>query len=570
MADRTRLPFIWASTSAFLLLTGCGVTQQSRFQMAFLPAAPHTHVATPEMPPPPPAEPNPYLHSVPPSLSVVTPPPAVPSRSDELVRRAEQRLQRGRRLYQSEDTEQARHEFDAAVDLMLEAGAEPPADRAAWERKLENMVDTIHRYDLAGLGASVGIDDQQFEKAPLEDILQMTFPVDPKLKSRVKEQAHATSSQLPLSINDTVLGYIHYFSSRGHRTLVSGLERAGRYRSMIQRILDEEGIPQEIIHLAQAESGFMPRALSRKAAAGMWQFMAFRGRQYGLMQTPYSDDRLDPERATRAAAKHLHDLYNQFGDWYLAIAAYNCGPGVVESAVQRTGYADFWYLRERRVLPAETTNYVPIILAMTIMAKNPGEYGLNSLSPDAPLEYDSLEMRSSTHLQLVADLLERPVSELMQFNPALLKPVAPTGYSLHVPKGAGQVLRASLERVPEERRATWRAHKVAGGETLAGIGKRYRVTAASIASANPSAGAELSEGELLLIPAALSSEGRTVKRVASRRTSARHASSSRRTATTRKTTAAVSSAASKSARKTTQASVTRTASNRQRSAAASN
>ena len=150
---------------------------------------------------------------------------------------------------------------------------------------------------------------------------------------------------------------------------------------MIQRILDEEGIPQEIIHLAQAESGFIPRAVSRAAAGGMWQFLKWRGNEYGLKQTAYTDDRMDPEKATRAAARHLRDLYHEFGDWYLAIAAYNCGPGNVEKAVERTGYADFWELRARGVLPAETTNYVPIILAMTIMEKNAAEYGIEGFTP---------------------------------------------------------------------------------------------------------------------------------------------------------------------------------------------
>ena len=160
---------------------------------------------------------------------------------------------------------------------------------------------------------------------------------------------------------------------------------------MIQRILDEEGVPQELIHLAQAESGFIPRAMSSKAAGGMWQFVKFRGQEYGLTQTKYTDERMDPEKATRAAARHLHDLYNQFGDWYLAIAAYNCGPGAVQRAVERTGYADFWELRRRAVLPAETTNYVPIILAMTIMEKNAAEYGLTGIQFDPPIEYDTVD-----------------------------------------------------------------------------------------------------------------------------------------------------------------------------------
>ena len=146
---------------------------------------------------------------------------------------------------------------------------------------------------------------------------------------------------------------------------------------MIQRTLKQEGVPQDLIYLAQAESGFHPLALSRVGARGIWQFMASRARGYGLQRNWWVDDRQDPEKSTRAAARHLKDLYNQFGDWYLAMAAYNSGPGTVQSAVKRTGYADFWELYSRNVLPKETRNYVPIILAVTIMAKNPAQYGLD-------------------------------------------------------------------------------------------------------------------------------------------------------------------------------------------------
>jgi len=444
-----------------------------------------------------------------------------PTSSDLLVQESEQRFRDGRKAYKLKDSDAARSAFDAAVDLMLRA-SDNPTDRQLYEAKLEEMVDAIHRYDLAGLGASAQEDQPRFEKAPLEDILQLTFPVDPKLKHKVSDEASATASQLPLAVNDTVLGFINYFSGRGRRTMIVGLERAGKYRPMIRRVLEEEGVPQELIHLAQAESGFMPRAVSRMAATGMWQFMRWRGNEYGLKQTPFADDRLDPEKATRAAARHLHDLYNHFGDWYLAIAAYNCGPGNVEKAIERTGYADFWELRNRRALPAETTSYVPIILAMTIMTKNAAEYGLDNLTPEPPIEYDTIEVTAPTNLALIGDLTDTPISQLAQLNPALLRNVAPGGYSVRVPKGMGEALTAAIEAVPADRRSAWRMHRVESGETLAAIAKRFNSAAGSIAAANRLPTGEAIEGDRLVIPASFQ-DGEDAPRVHSRsRHSSRH------------------------------------------------
>jgi membrane-bound lytic murein transglycosylase D len=347
----------------------------------------------------------------------------------------------------------------------------------------------------------------------------MTFPVDPRIKNKVQTEIRSTASALPLVVNDAVLGYINYFNGRGRHTIEYGFERAGKYRAMISKILAEEGIPQELIHLAQAESGFLPRAVSRAAAEGMWQFVKFRGNQYGLMQTPYSDDRFDPEKATRAAAHHLHDLYNEFHDWYLAIAAYNCGPGAVEKAVERTGYADFWELRARHALPAETTNYVPIILAMTIMAKNAPEYGLDQITPDPPVEYETVQMVSPTNLALIGDLTDIPLTELQQLNPALLRGLAPGGFDLRVPKGLGQQLTAALDKVPAEIRASSRVHRVEQGETLAMVAHRYNASTGAITSVNSFAGTELTPGDQIVIPAAYHEPAAPVKRVA------RHAAS---------------------------------------------
>jgi membrane-bound lytic murein transglycosylase D len=511
MNVRIKAFFVFSLLVAVLAGAGCGYNPPSRFQMSFLPPAPRDGTLRIELAEPPlfqPAalEPISDLKDVP---AILIASPALPQRrtpADDTIRSAGRRFQAGKRAYQSNDLVSARREFNTAIDLMLEASGQDPTDRQEYERQLDEMVDAVHRFDLADLGASAVVEQGKFEKAPLEDILQMTFPVDPKLKDKVREQVAATTSQLPLSVNDSVLGYINYFSNRGHKTLVAGMQRSGRYRPMVQRILDEEGLPQELIHLAQAESGFIPRAVSRKAAGGMWQFLTWRGNQYGLKQTRYTDDRMDPEKATRAAARHLRDLYHEFGDWFLAIAAYNCGPGTVEKAVERTGYADFWELRRRGVLPAETTNYVPIILAMTIMEKNAAEYGIEGLALDAALEYDTVEATAPTSLALVSDVIDTPLAELAAINPGCLKGIVPDNYALHVPKGNGNQLVAALQLVPSEHRDSWRMHRVGAGETLAMIGKRYGATAGSILAANNLRSAEPVEGDRLLIPAVMRAE----------------------------------------------------------------
>jgi membrane-bound lytic murein transglycosylase D len=488
------------NTTLLLTAAGCAVPKQTRFQMPFVPPASAPRDVT--IAEPPPLPPNIYLNGSAPSATLdqyrmIR----VPTPSDMLIVRAEAAYQKGKSFYQTGDKQRARRQFDQAVDLLFEA-SENPTDRPAFERKFDETVEGISRCDLAGLGPAVDVEAPRFEKSPLEDILEMTFPVDPKLKTKVKEEVQATVSQLPLAVNDSVLGFIQFFSGRGRKTMIAGMQRAGKYRPLIQRILDEEGVPPELIYLAQAESGFFPRAVSHKAATGMWQFVQFRGRQYGLMQTPYSDDRLDPEKATRSAARHLRDLFEKFGDWYLAIAAYNCGPGCVERAVERTGYADFWELRSRRTIPIETTNYVPIILAMTIMAKNAKEYGLDGVVPDPPLQYDVAVMASPTHLALVADLTETPLAEIQALNPALLKNIAPAGYQVNVPHGTANSLIASLQTVPPDRRAVWRIHRVESGETLASIGKRYGTQPSAIAAANRLESEAPEAGDRLVIPQA--------------------------------------------------------------------
>ncbi len=496
-SHRFRVLLYVATVALAVPLVSCMSSKPQSFRLSFLPAQPlPAEPISEDAPPIAPVYANIAPDVVHRALSI----PPRPLEVDSRIFKAEARFETGKKLYQQGDVAGARREFDAAVDMLLST-PENVSDRQRLERKLDQMVDTIYRYDLEGLGAGESQKAIVYDKSTLDDILQMTFPTDPNLRPKVKEEIAATVSQLPLEENDTVLSYIHYFSGdRGHRTLVGALRRAGRYSPLIRRILDEEGVPQELIYLAQAESGFLPRARSNKAAVGMWQFVQSRGREYGLVQTSDTDDRMDPAKATRAAARHLRDLYAMFGDWYLALAAYNCGPGCVDHAVQRTGFADFWELAGHNVLPKETANYVPLIVAITIMAKNPKDYNLENLEVDAPLEYDALEIDCPTHLALIADAADRPVSEIQDLNPALLKVVAPAGYQLRVPKGTSEAVRRAVDIIPSGHRSSWRIHRVLNGETLADIAHRYSTAPSAISGANRSVVDPPEPGDLLAIP----------------------------------------------------------------------
>ncbi len=500
-----------------VLLSGCASTKPQSFANSFLPSPPLPALAPLAIEQPPRVAQTLYLSET---------PNLVPKTLPEIERRlntAEERFEAGKRAYQAGDFKLARTEFDHSLDVLLSAPEELP-ERHRLELRLDELVDSIYRYDLDRMVAGETKQAVIYEKSPLESMLEMTFPIDPKLKPKVKEEIGATVSQLPLDGNDTVLSYINYFSTeRGRKVLLYGLRRAGRYRPLIQRILDEEGIPQELICLAQAESAFLPRAISYKSATGLWQFMPGTGHQYGLQENVNCDERLDPEKSTRAAARMLRDLYATFGDWYLAMAAYNCGPTCVDKAVQRTGYADFWELSARNALPKQTMNYVPLILAMTIMTKNPKDYGLDQLELDRPLEYDTLEMASATSLDLIADAADRPVSELRELNPALLKSIAPAGYQMHVPKGTSNSVVAAMETIPEIHRASWRMHRVQTGETLASIGKRFGAPADSIAAANNRTVEAPEAGDLLVIPASFEADRGRFNRSATKYTARRTA-----------------------------------------------
>ncbi len=402
----------------------------------------------------------------------------------------------------------AREEFDRALDQLLASGFDIDAD-SRLGNLYRHIVETVSADELEAFRDGDGFREQKATPAPIDEIAEVPIPevgnLDPNLRGRAEREVNSISHDLPLMVNDPVLAYLNYFrTARGSAIVETGLRRAGRYREMVQRVLREEGVPQDLVFLAQAESAFLPQAVSKAGARGMWQFMSFAGRKYGLEKTWWVDERQDPEKATHAAARDLRELYGQFGDWYLAMAAYNSGAGTVQHAVERTGYADFWELYRRNVLPKETKNYVPIILALTLISKDPARYGIE-FEPEPPLKADAVKPGQPIDLRLVAETIDTDLETLRALNPQLLRLVTPADpeFILQLPEGTSERFLAEIAAIPAEKWVSWRRHKVEEGETLSGIAKRYRILPAEIAEANDlPVGAPLEEGRKLIIPAA--------------------------------------------------------------------
>jgi membrane-bound lytic murein transglycosylase D len=437
----------------------------------------------------------------------------------DLITEVEKQYRTGQDNYHAGHLEAARQNFDSAFNLLLGSGFDLQSDDRL-EAELNRILDGVNGLELAALEQGDGFAEQKSEPAPIDEANEVTPAVDQNVKAKAEAEIKSTRSDLPLMMTDQVAGYINYFSNRGRGTIERALARSGQYEDMIRRTLKEEGVPQDLIYLAQAESGFHPLAVSRAGARGMWQFMGSRAQGYGLERNWWIDERQDPEKATRAAAHHLKDLYNEFGDWYLAMAAYNSGPGTVQSAVKRTGYADFWELYRRNVLPKETRNYVPIIVAVTIMAKNPDQYGLASVVKEKPVAYDAVKISYPIDLRLVAECVDVSASDLQELNPSLLRLTTPKDheFELHLPAGTAAKFQTAVASIPVDKRVWWRYHKVQAGETLASIARTYRTEPKSIAQANGLDDLTLAPESRLIIPIApgKQSDSTTYSRVITR------------------------------------------------------
>ena len=424
----------------------------------------------------------------------------------QLINKAEAAYRSGVDNYRAGHLDEARLDFDSAVDLMLTSGMDLKTDPQLAD-EFDHLLNAVNSLEMAALKQGNGF-SPTLEAAPLDAANEVTFPANAALTAKVTAELKTTQSDFPLVVNDYVAGFISYFSnsSAGHAHLLRSLERAGKYREMISKNLRDQGVPQDLIYLAVAESGFQPQALNaRSGAGGMWQFMPTGA--YGLARNGWFDERFDPQKSSIAYAKYMKTLYNQFGDWYLAMAAYDWGPGNVQRAVMRTGYADFWELYRRNVLPGETKNYVPGIIAAIIMAKNPEQYGLDKVVPDAAVVSDTVTVDYAIDLRLVADVTNSSLPEIVALNPSLLRMTTPRdmSFDLHIPVGTRDVFAERIKKIPEDKRASWRFHIVHAGESLDGIAAALHGRVNDIAATNGlSAGDGVDAGDELVIPVASS------------------------------------------------------------------
>jgi membrane-bound lytic murein transglycosylase D len=452
-------------------------------------------------------------------------------RVDQVIDRANDHFRKGKLNLEDNKRDQARDEFDKAVDEILMSGLDVRASQRLQTFYLE-LVEKIYREEVpliqtapqknaapvvaqsapnakaetvevakAPKQSQIGFRLQGFEPSPLDPLSKLVLTEDEK---KVSDAQLATLEEaknaldFKITINPVIQQWINYYQGpRGRATMESGLRHSGRFMKMAREMFRQEGVPEDLAWLGQIESSWGMRAISNVGASGLWQFMPATGRSYGLRQNAWIDERNSIEQATRASARMIKTLGKKYnGNWELALAAYNNGS--IDRAIARAGAADFW--RIYPVIVQQTQNYVPNILATILIAKNPEKYGFRGIRPDPPLSYDRVDVTAATSLRLIADATDTSVDVIQALNPELKRDTTPRGdsYSVRVPLGKKNQLASVLKRVPVDRRDSVRVVAIAPGEELQSVSSRTGVSVATLQTLN--SGVDLKATNKLIVP----------------------------------------------------------------------
>ena len=402
-------------------------------------------------------------------------------RVTQIIAQSEARFKEGEVHLKANERDQAREKFDKAIEAVLESGMDVRASQRLQTYYLE-LVERIYRIEVpqqqttqrVELARNVqinysgpqsdkgepqqqelGFKQQKFEPSPLDELGKLILTpteenVDPEDVASLEVAKSTINFQF--DTHPMIQQFINYYQGRGRSTMETGLRRSGQFLTMARKIFREEGVPEDITFLGQIESAWRNKVISSAGASGLWQFMPGTGQTYGLRQTAWIDERNGFEKATRASARYLKDLYNHFGDWELAMAAYNTGQGNIDRAISRSGSRSFWKIYP--YIARETSNYVPNILAAMLIAKNPEKYGFRNIRPDAPMSYDIVQVPSATSLSLIAQATSVSIDYIRMLNPELRRDTTPRGeaYQVRIPAGKANQFVAALKGIPIEKR----------------------------------------------------------------------------------------------------------------------